>query len=158
MDNAAAVIRDARREDLPRIIELLAADQLGRQREVVSDPPLPEYVAAFDAIVSDSKARLLVLELEGQVVGTLQMNFLPGLSRRGAERAQLEAVRVAEGYRGRGLGRRMVEEAIAMARARGCRLVQLTSDLRREDAQRFYRSLGFVHSHAGMKLSLDADS
>jgi GNAT superfamily N-acetyltransferase len=150
------VIRDARREDLPRIIELLAADQLGKRCEVVGDPPLAEYVSAFDIIVSDPRTRLLVLEFEGQVVGTLQLNFLPGLSRRGAERAQIEAVRIADGYRGRGLGRRLMEAAIAMARARGCRLVQLTSDLRREDARRFYLSLGFVHSHAGMKLPLDS--
>lgn len=156
MENDAPVVRDARREDLPRIIELLAADQMGKHREVVGDPLLPEYISAFDAIDADPKTRLLVLELKGQVVGTLQLNYLPGLSRRGAERAQIEAVRIAEGYRGRGLGRQLMGAAIEMARARGCRLVQLTSDLRRQDARRFYESLGFVHSHAGMKLPLDS--
>lgn len=150
------VIRDARREDLPRILALLAADQIGHGREVVSDPPLPEYEVAFESIDADPRSRLLVLEVQGTVLGTLQLNFLPGLSRRGAERAQIEAVRIAEGHRGQGLGRLLVGAAIRHARERGCGLVQLTSDLRREDARRFYQSLGFVHSHAGMKLPLDS--
>lgn len=157
MSNAQPAIRDARRDDLPRIVELLAADQIGKHRESVTDPPAPEYYAAFDAMELDPRTRLLVVEWDGQVVGTLQLNFLPGLSRRGAERAQIEAVRIAEEVRGQGLGRLLVEVAIQLARERGCRLVQLTSDLRREDARRFYTSLGFVHSHAGMKLPLDAD-
>jgi GNAT superfamily N-acetyltransferase len=103
---------------------------------------------------ADPRTQLVVLEVDGQVVGTLQLNFLPGLSRRGSERAQIEGVRVARTMRGRGLGRFLVEWAIEQARSRGCRLVQLTTDLRREDAHRFYESLGFVHSHAGMKLPL----
>lgn len=150
-----AIIRDARRDDLPRIVGLLAADHLGRQREEVTEPLAPEYYAAFDAIEADPRNRLLVVEVNGQVAGTLQITFLPGLSRRGAERAQIEALRIADEMRGRGLGRLLVETAIEQARQRGCRLVQLTTDLQREDAHRFYRSLGFVYSHAGMKLPLD---
>jgi GNAT superfamily N-acetyltransferase len=148
-------IRDARLADLPRIVELLADDPLGSMREVVADPLPPEYVTAFEAIEADPRTRLLVMELGGRVVGTLQLTFLPGLSRRGAERAQIEAVRIAAESRSGGLGGRLVREAIDLARARGCPIVQLTTDLRREDAHRFYASLGFVRTHAGMKLSLD---
>src|SRR5437764_864172 len=88
------LIRNARREDLPRIVELLAADQIGRHREELTDPLAPEYYMAFDAIEADPRTLLLVLEMDGGVDGTLQLNFLPGLSRRGAERAQIEGVRI----------------------------------------------------------------
>lgn len=154
MTEATLRVRAARRDDVPRIIELLAEDQLGSTREDPSLPLAPEYSAAFDAMEADPRTQLVVLELDGQVVGTLQLNFLPGPSRRGSERAQIEGVRVARTMRSRGLGRFLVEWAIEQARRRGCRLVQLTTDLRREDAHRFYESLGFIHSHAGMKLPL----
>jgi GNAT superfamily N-acetyltransferase len=84
----------------------------------------------------------------------LQVTYIPGLTYQGGERAQIEGVRVAASHRSRGVGREMIEWAIERARARGCRLVQLTTDKRRADAHRFYESLGFVASHEGMKLRL----
>jgi GNAT superfamily N-acetyltransferase len=88
-------------------------------------------------------------------VGTFhQLSFLPGLARRGALRAQIEAVRVAASQRGGGLGAAMMTWAIDEARRRGCSLVQLTSDKNRTEAHRFYASLGFAASHEGMKLHL----
>jgi GNAT superfamily N-acetyltransferase len=87
-------------------------------------------------------------------VGTVQLSFLPGLARRGALRAQLEAVRVRADQRGRGVGAAMIGWAIEEARRRGCALVQLTSDKSRPDAHRFYAGLGFVASHEGLKLPL----
>lgn len=84
----------------------------------------------------------------------MQLSFLPGLARRGALRAQIEAVRVHESNRGRGLGAAMLGWAIEEARRRGCGLVQLTTDKARPDAHRFYERLGFVASHQGMKLRL----
>ena len=97
----------------------------------------------------------MVGELDGRVVGTLQLTFIPSLTYRGGERAQIEAVRIEAGSRGRGVGRAMVRWAIGQARLRGCRLVQLTTDRRRPDALRFYESLGFRASHTGLKLPLD---
>ena len=96
----------------------------------------------------------MVAEAGGAVVGTMQLLFLPGLSRRGALRAQVEAVRVAAPGRGHGLGSAMIRWAISEARRRGCALVQLTSDKSRTDAHRFYARLGFAASHEGMKLPL----
>jgi ribosomal protein S18 acetylase RimI-like enzyme len=152
--NPNVIIREARREDLPRIIDLLAEDQLGEHRERVTEPLDQRYVAAFEAIQQDSRTHLLVLEVVGRIAGTLQLNFLPGLSHLGTERAQIEAVRIAGDLRGQGLGHLLMEHAVALAREHGCRIVQLTSNLERADARRFYESLGFVHSHAGMKLTL----
>jgi GNAT superfamily N-acetyltransferase len=150
-----ATLRAARREDVPVLVSLLAADQLGATRDGVRDAAdLAAYTAAFAAIDADPAHILVVAELAGEVVGTLQLSFLPGLARRGALRAQIEAVRVAEGTQGSGLGTAMMGWAIDAARQRGCALVQLTSDKSRLDAHRFYQRLGFVSSHEGMKLAL----
>jgi GNAT superfamily N-acetyltransferase len=67
---------------------------------------------------------------------------------------QIEAVRVADDLRGRGVGSAMIRWAIDEARASGAALVQLTSDARREDAHRFYERLGFKKSHEGFKYYL----
>jgi len=112
------------------------------------------YWRAFEAIDADPRNLLVVAELEGQVVGTLQLTFIPSLTLVGGERAQIEAVRVDGRHRGRGLGGAMLRWAIERARTRGCRLVQLTTDKRRLDALRLYRSLGFQPTHEGLKLRL----
>ncbi|MGI5126624.1 GNAT family N-acetyltransferase [Pseudonocardia sp. CA-107938] len=131
---------------------MLADDPLGSTRE---GAPLAAYEAAFEAIDADPRQLLAVLEAaDGVVVGTLQLTVIPGLSRGGALRAQIEAVRVHSAYRGRRLGSPFIRWAIDEARRRGCVLVQLTTDKSRVDAHRFYRRLGFVDSHVGMKLSL----
>lgn len=148
-------IRDATVEDLPAIVRLLADDALGARRETVSDPLPRAYYTAFEAVQRQAGNRLLVAEDAGAIVGCLQLVLLPGLSRMGATRAQIEAVRVAGAARGRRIGERLVRHAIDAARLAGCRLVQLTSDRSRVDAHRFYERLGFVGSHLGMKLEID---
>jgi len=146
------MLRDARRDEVGPILGLIAEDQLGAARERPDD--LAPYLAAFDAIAADPDNRLLVWEEGGEVLGCLQLTFIPGLSRRGAWRAQIEAVRVARARRGGGIGARMMQAAVALARERGCSLMQLTTDKRRPEAHRFYARLGFVASHEGMKLPL----
>lgn len=153
-ETAQLVFRKAERRDLPAIVALIAEDKLGRQRERLEDP-LPDcYLRAFEIVARDPHNDIIVAELDGDVVGCLQLTFITGLSRQGATRAQIEGVRVAERLRGQGIGRRFFEWAIAEARAQGCHLVQLTSDKQRPEAHGFYESLGFVASHEGMKLQL----
>lgn len=146
------VFRAARAEDVAAIVALLADDALGRARESPGDPA---YAAAFAAIERDPNQLLVVAEHDGAVVGTLQLSFFPGLSHRGAWRGEIEAVRVASALRGSGIGRQMLRWAVEQCRARGCRLVQLTTNLARDDAQRFYEANGFARSHVGFKLTLD---
>lgn len=145
--------RRATAADLPAILALLADDQLGAGRENPADAA--RYRAAFDLIDADPAQLLAVAQDADRVVGTLQLTFIPGLARGGALRGQIEAVRVARSHRGAGLGRAMMDWAIAECRARGCALVQLTTDRSRTDAHRFYDGLGFVPSHVGYKLALD---
>src|SRR5207302_1636651 len=135
------------------IVDLLAADQLGASRDGVrTAADLADYQRAFDAIDGDPAHLLVVAKAGGEIVATFQLSFLPGLARRGALRAQIEAVRVRADYRGRRLGEALMTWAIGEARQRGCALVQLSSDKSRQAAHRFYARLGFVASHEGMKL------
>lgn len=147
------VIRDAVVADLPAIVALLADDMLGAARER-ADASDPGYQAAFEAIAADPNQRLLVMERVGRIIGTLQLSYLPGLSYRGAWRAQIEAVRIASDLRGQGLGSRLIAWAVEAAKKRGCRVVQLTSNKSRTDAHRFYGALGFENSHEGFKRDL----
>jgi GNAT superfamily N-acetyltransferase len=148
-------IRRARRADVDAIVAMLADDELGAKRE---NPGDPRYLAAFDALDADPNQFLVVAELDGDIIGTLQLSYLAGLSRLGATRAQIEAVRVRADQRGTGLGTVLFEWAIEQAREQGAVLVQLTTDASRADAHRFYERLGFVASHVGMKLTLSQSS
>jgi GNAT superfamily N-acetyltransferase len=149
--------REAAEADLPQIVRLLAEDPLGAQRERNADPLPQSYRDAFRRMRAQPGNRLLVA-LEGEaVVGCLQLTVIAGLSRQGLTRAQLEGVRVAKARRGSGIGEALMRHAIALARAEGCGLVQLTTDRRRGDAHRFYERLGFVASHLGMKLEIVPD-
>ncbi|MBY5819260.1 GNAT family N-acetyltransferase [Rhizobium leguminosarum] len=147
--------RLARLSDLAAIVRLLGDDDLGGAREIVSDPVDARYLSAFAAIEADANQLLAVAtDAADQVVGCLQLSFLPGLSRTGMWRGQIESVRVASDLRGSGLGAQFIEWAIAQCAERGCGLVQLTSDKARQDAIRFYERLGFVASHEGLKRTL----
>ena len=148
------IFRLATRADVPAVLALLADDALGASREVVTEEVDAAYWRAFEQIDADPRNELVVADDGGTVAGTCQLTFTPSLSRRGAERMTIEAVRVRDDLRGRGVGRDMMTWALDRARERGCRLAQLTTDKRRTDAQRFYASLGFAATHEGMKLTL----
>jgi ribosomal protein S18 acetylase RimI-like enzyme len=147
-------IRLAERRDLPDIVGLLADDPLGAKRECHEDPLPLCYAAAFEAIDEDPRNHLVVAEFQRRIIGCLQLTYIPGLSHQGGERAQIEGVRVAAEARGRSVGRQLFLWAIAQARNRDCRMVQLTTDKTRSEAHEFYGSLGFHASHLGMKLML----
>lgn len=144
----------AGREDVAAIVAMLADDPLGAGREPTVDAA--GYQAAFDAIDVDP-AHLLVVVRDGagDPAGTMQLTLLPGLSRGGATRLQIEAVRIAAPHRGHGLGAAMIEWAHDYGRRNGARLVQLSTDNSRTDAHRFYARLGYRASHVGMKRVLD---
>ena len=150
---SSITIRRARRDDVGAIVRMLADDPLGSARERIEDPLPPGYHRAFEAVERDPNIELVVAEDEkGAVVGCLQLCILPGLSSQGASRALIEDVRVASHCRSRGIGEQLVQWAVAEARGRGCRLVELLTHQTRVDAQRFYKRLGFAPSHVGMTL------
>jgi len=147
-----ATLRRATEEDLPAVVVLLAGDQLATPADSPDD--LGPYLEAFRAIDRDPAHLLLVGEIDGRVIATMQLSFLPGIARRGAWRAEIEGVRVDSAYRGTGIGAAMIRWSIEEAGRRGCTQVQLTTNKQRTDAHRFYARLGFVNSHEGFKLAL----
>ncbi len=148
-------IRKAKKEDVPAIVSMIANDKLGQLREDYRDPLPQKYFRAFEAIDSDSNQELMVCEASaGQIIGTLQLSFIPYLTYQGGIRAQIEAVRVHETYRGKGIGQQLFEWAISRAKEKGAHVLQLTTDKKRPEALKFYEKLGFSASHEGMKLHL----
>ncbi|MBP3125520.1 GNAT family N-acetyltransferase [Thalassospira sp. ER-Se-21-Dark] len=152
--------RYATRNDLPAIVALLADDEKGKTREEFTDPLPDAYYAAFDAMESQSTDALpnkYLLAIQGmEIVGCLQLTMIAGLSRRGQLRAQIEGVRVASTARGQKIGEKLIKQSISISQSLGAALIQFTTDKTRKDAHRFYERLGFVASHEGMKMALDA--
>ena len=142
----------ARAEEVPELVELLADDVLGSQREIA---PMPSYMEAFAEIDADPAQLLVVVrDATGALVGTMQLTLIPGLSRGGTKRLQIEAVRLATSVRGSGLGRALFTWAHDYGRAHGATMAQLTADKQRDDAHRFYQRVGYRASHEGFKLPL----
>ena len=144
--------RLATRKDIPAIVAMLADDRLGSKREHYANP-LPEaYYQAFEAIDADPNNELVVACYTNQIIGVLQLTFIPCLTYQGSWRALIEGVRVASSMRGKGVGRQLLQRAIDRARDKGCQLIQLTTDKQRPKTLHFYESLGFRATHEGMKL------
>ena len=152
MTASPIAIRRARRDDVGAIVAMLADDALGGPRERIEDPLPASYFTAFDRVDRDENIQLVVAVEGGAVVGCLQLCILPGLSSQGASRGLIEDVRVASHLRSRGIGEQLVQWALAEARGKGCKLVELLTHHTRVDAQRFYERLGFARSHVGMTL------
>jgi len=146
--------RAAKRADLTALVNMLADDALGSEREDASPPVNPLYISAFSSIESDPNNELVVVENDGNLVGMLQLTFIPYLSHLGSWRCLIESVRIQSQFRGKGLGTEFFKWAIDRARQRNCKLVQLTSDKQRPQAIQFYEKLGFRASHEGFKLKL----
>ncbi|GAB2859567.1 GNAT family N-acetyltransferase [Nocardioides pacificus] len=149
---ATYAVARASREDLAEIVALLRDDHLGGTREL---DELAPYETAFAAIDGDDQHLLVVVrDQDGTAVATIQLTVLPCLARGASTRLQIEAVRIAASARGAGLGTALFTWAHDWGRGRGAVLAQLTTDRTRVDAQRFYRRLGYVSSHEGLKLAL----
>ena len=156
MENDVELIfRKAKEGDIPSIIKMLADDKLGSIRENYKVPLPKKYYDAFQNILQDKNQELIILENEQKdVIGTLQLTFIPYLTYQGGLRAQIEAVRIQKKFRGEGFGKKIFKWAINRSRDKGAHLVQLTTDKQRPDAIEFYKALGFKDSHKGMKLHL----
>lgn len=146
--------RKAIKEDIPCLVQMLFDDELGSTREDNSMPINKSYLEAFGCIENDPNNELIIVELDADAVGMLQLTFIPYLTHIGSWRCLIEGVRINSKYRDKGLGTDFLKWAIARAKERNCNIVQLTSDKLRPDALRFYEKLGFKATHEGFKLKL----
>ena len=148
--------RYANRDDVPAIVALLADDELGSARETANANELDSYLLAFDDMQAQGGNNyLLAIDNMGEILGCAQLTLIPGLSRSGMKRAQIEGVRVSRHARGLGVGRKLFKHVEKIATASGCGMIQLTTDRTREEALKFYEALGYEKSHWGMKRSLE---
>jgi len=148
------VLRRAVAKDLDSLMMLLSDDPVSASRgDIASATDRPSYLFALEQIVADpANELLLVTDREQHVLGTMQLTRIPGMSRRGSTRLLVEAVRVHSDYRSSGIGSAMMRWVTDVAAtAVDASVVQLTSDVVRTDAHRFYEQLGFVASHVGFK-------
>jgi GNAT superfamily N-acetyltransferase len=152
--NNELLFRLAKEEDIIDIVRMLADDPLGATREKFENNLSDNYIKAFKNIQSDSNQELTIVELNGEKVATFQLTFIQYLTHQGGLRAQVEAVRTNSNYRGQGIGKKVFNYIIERAAAKGCNLLQLTSDKKRPEAIRFYEAIGFIATHEGMKLKL----
>ncbi|MGE7758647.1 N-acetyltransferase family protein [Peribacillus sp. NPDC097895] len=146
--------RNATVKDLSEIVQMLADDVLGRNRERHENPLPKSYLKAFEAIDLDQNNELIVACRGEEIIGVQQITFTPYLTHQGGWRATVEGVRTASSERGKGIGRKMIQFAIERAKKRGCHIIQLTTDKKREESLRFYEHLGFTATHEGLKMKL----
>ena len=141
-------------QDLRAIIDLLLEDELGKTRENASQDLNQKYINAFHQIEADPNQYLMVIKNKDEMVGTCHLTLMPSLTFMGSTRMQIEAVRVAQKYRGQKIGEWMIETAIHYGKSKGASIIQLTTNKKRIRAKAFYEKLGFDASHEGMKLHL----
>ncbi|WP_395374518.1 GNAT family N-acetyltransferase [Marinicella sp. W31] len=152
--NAQLIFRQAIKKDVPELVDMLADDVLGAQREDNARPIHHAYKKAFAEINDDPNNELIVVEQSKEIIGMLQLTFIPYLNRLGSRRCLIEGVRIKSSHRGQGIGHDILSWAIERAKQRDCVMIQLTSDKQRGDAIRFYEQLGFIASHEGLKKNL----
>ena len=142
--NDAPHIRLAEERDVPRIVELCRELTISDSEvEHRRGPTLADYHLVFAEIRADRRQKLFVAESQGEVVGTIVLLIVPNLSHNGTPWAFLENLIVTESHRGRGLGRMLLDHSVDLARKSGCHMVELCSDVRRQEAHELYASMGF---------------
>ena len=144
------IIRTALEKDIPRILELYR--QLSFHPEDYRLPPLDEVRKVFRKIGKYPGYKLLVAEDNGEVVGTTVLAVLPGFAHGTSSFAVVEYVVVDEKCRSRGIGKLLMESVMSIAKEAGCYKIMLTSDIRRERAHKFYKSIGFEPSAHGFRF------
>ena len=147
-----ALIRSARVEDAPRILDLIEGGALPDSPHPVADAG--DIEAALREILESECCDVLVATWEGEVIGVAQLITFRHLQHRGGRCAEIESMHVDEAHRGHGVGSLLLDALVAAARDRGCYRVQLTSNKQRGDAHRFYERNGFSATHEGFKRYL----
>ena len=148
------IIEKAKLKNLKDLINLLFDDDLGKDRENISETSFKNYKKSFIKILNDPNNEIFIQILNDQIIGMMQLTFIPGLSMEGIKRCQIESVRIKKDYRNKGYGTELIEKGIEIAKLNKCGLIQLTSNKKRLNAINFYKKFGFLSTHKSFKLDL----
>ena len=148
--------REAEENEVPILVKMFADDKLGSKREDVSEPLNQNYLIAFNQIKADANNELIVAVNQNEIIGMIQLTYIPSLGLLGSKRCIIGGVRVHGKFRGQGLGTVIIKWGIDRAKSKSCKLVQITSDKQRTDAIRFYQKLGFNSTHEGLRLKISS--
>lgn len=154
MTEATVSIRRAREEDLPQLIALFEQDDLGGHGDTSHEDAFSDYLRAFHVIDQSLNEYIYVAELEGEVVASFQLAFLRTLRGRGGLTGIIEAVHTRPDVRRQGIGLKLLDFAVAEAKRRECRLVQITHRADREEIRSFYEKAGFSADYIGFRKHL----
>ena len=131
--------REASKEDLEEVLGLYAQPDFD-DGKILS---LSEAEHLFERMAHYPDYKIYVALCEEQLVGTFALLVMDNLGHLGAPSAIIEDVAVDPRWQGHGIGKKMMEHALELCRAKGCYKAVLSSNLKRERAQAFYESLGF---------------
>lgn len=143
-------IRPATNKDIPQLLELYR--QFSINPGDYKAAPVADCRRILKEIRQYPNASLLVAEEDGKAVGTTFLAILPGFAHGTAPFSVIEYVVVDEALRSKGIGKALMDDCKARAKAAGCYKIMLTSDKRRERAHKFYRANGFESSAEGFRF------
>ncbi len=150
MDNET--IREASDKDIPIILGLLY--DLGRPKPQ-KDSDVDTFRKLITKYLTDSDKQILVVVLDDvKIIGMVSMVFLPRLNRTTLEMYIPELV-VLEKYHNQGIGKKLINSCIALAKEKRCHRIRLESGNQRKESHQFYKHLGFEQSALSFTKNLD---
>jgi ribosomal protein S18 acetylase RimI-like enzyme len=150
MDNVT--IRIASNNDLPIILGLLY--DLGRPKPQ-KDSDVEVFRKLVTKYLTDLDKTILVAELEGmKIVGMISIVFLSRLNQTTLETYIPELI-VLKKYQNKGIGKKLINFCIVLAKEKKCHRIRLESGTLRKDSHQFYKSLGFEQSAISFTKNLD---
>jgi GNAT superfamily N-acetyltransferase len=146
-------IRRASPTDLPRVLELY-------QQPALDDGAGLSLEAAthqLEIMKNYPNYGLYVAVMDDQIVGTFALLIMNNVIHSGAPSGIAEAVAVAPDDQGQGIGRTMMQWAIAQCQAAGCYKLVISAHLKRDRAHAFYESLGFTKHGYSFVMKLPSE-
>jgi ribosomal protein S18 acetylase RimI-like enzyme len=144
------LIREATEADIPAVLGLYAAAGIGDD----DDFPESEGRTHFTKLKQNPLFRVFVATLDQTIVGTYQLLIMENMAKRGKRSGIVEDVAVDPNHQGHGLGRAMMQHAMEQCRQSRCYKLTLSSNLKREDAHKFYDALGFKRHGYSFQIEL----
>lgn len=145
-------IRESSSKDIPEILGLLY--HLGRPKPQ-KDSDVDIFRKLVTKYVKDSDKAILIVEFDDmKIVGMVSVMFLPRLNRTTLEMYVPELV-VLEKYQNRGIGKKLINSCISLAKEKKCYRIRLESGNQRKESHQFYKNLGFEQSAISFTKNLD---